>query len=97
MKKIIDWLKNHGLEYEYKSKTHKSDEYISIFIERDCIWINGFNHPMKYDKKITIHHNKYSGYGVYEQYGYSLTKQLLSCKKYELVLETIKERFMIKD
>ena len=92
MNKIVKWLKNHNINYEI-SQTG----CITILIEKDCIWMNGFGVPMKYDKKITIRHSKYLGYGVYEQYGYSLTKTIISCKKNELVLEKLKERFEIKD
>ena len=88
MNKIIEWLITHNIGYEC---------CIAIFIEKDCVWVNRFGEPMNYDKKITIHHDKYSGYGVYEQYGYSLTKTIISCKKNELVLEKLKERFEIKD
>ena len=92
MSKIIEWLISHNIDYELSK-----DGCITIFIEKDCVWVNGFGEPMNYDKKITIRYDKYSGYGVYEQYGYSLTKPIISCKKHELVLEKLKDRFRIED
>ena len=97
MKKILKWLEEHGIEYTLSSSRRDREERITIILEKDCVWINGFNQPMKYDKKITIHHNKYSGYGVYEQYNYSMTKTLVSCKKLEGVIDTLKDRLSIED
>lgn len=92
MNKIIEWLITHNTNYELSK-----DGCITIFIEKDCVWVNGFGEKMKFDKKITIRHDKYSGYGVYEHYGYLLTKTIISCIKHEPVLEKLKERFEIKD
>ena len=60
MQKILKWLDAHGINYTVSSNRRDRTEYITIILEKDCIWINGFNQPMKFDKKITIHHNKYS-------------------------------------
>ena len=73
------------------------DGCITIYLEKDCVWVNSFGEEMKFDKKITIRYDKYSGYGIYEQYAYSLTKTIIICKKHEFVLEKFKERFEIKD
>lgn len=96
MKKILKWLEENGIKNYTLSKRGK-DDCITIILEKNCVWINGFNQPMKFDKKITIHHNKYSGYGVFEQYNYSMTKTLVSCKKLEGVIETLKDRLSIED
>lgn len=90
MKKILKWLDDNNIDYVFSSKG--KEECITIILETDCIWINGFGEPMKYDKKITIHHNKYLGYGVYEQYMYSRTKTLMSSKKFEDVIDALKSR-----
>ena len=97
MKKILKWLEEHGIEYTLSSSSRDREERITIILEKDCVWINGFNQHMKFDKKITIHHNKYSGYGVYEQYDYSMTKTLVTCKKWEIVVEELKDRLSIED
>lgn len=92
MKKILKWLDDNNIGYILASEG--TSEYITIILETDCIWINGFGEPMKYDKKITIHHNKYLGYGVYEQYMYSRTKTLVSTKRYEDVIDVLQSRLL---
>lgn len=97
MQKILKWLESQGIKYILSSNRSNKEECITIVLEKDCIWINGFNKPMKYDKIITIHHNKYLGYGVYEQYEYSMTKTLVSCKKWEMVVDALKNRLNIEN
>lgn len=92
MKKIIKWLDDNNIDYVLASEG--TSEYITIILETDCIWINGFGEEMKYDKKINIHYNKQLGYGVYEQYMYSRTKTLVSTKRYKDVVDTLKLKLL---
>ena len=91
MKKIMKWLEENGIQYTYTE--HRKNKYIDIVLEKDCIWINGFNQHMKYDKSIRIHQDTYKTYGVFETYEYSMTKTLKTSKKADIIIETLMERF----
>lgn len=91
MKKIIKWLEENGIQYTYAERG--KNKYIYIILEKDCIWINGFNQSMKYDKIIRVHQDTYKTYGVFETYEYSMTKTLKTSKKADIIIEALAERF----
>lgn len=91
MKKIIKWLELNGFNFTYEERN--KNKFITIVLEKDCIWINGFNQPMKYDKDIVIHQDSYKTYGIYERYDYSLTKTLKTSKKANDIINILKIRF----
>lgn len=93
MKKVIKWLDEHNINYSLS--TEGKDECITIILETDCIWINGFGKPMKFDKKVRVLYDKYLGYRVYEQYGYNLTKTLATCRKADMTIDVLNKRFNI--
>lgn len=91
MKKIIKWLELNGIQYTYKESG--KNKYIDIIIEKNCVWINGFNQPMKYNKMVRIMQDTYKTYGLYETYNYSMTKTLETSKKCDVIIEALKRRF----
>lgn len=88
MSKIKKWLEAQGIQY-----TVKEDAIISIILEPDCIWINGFGEPMRYDKKISIVKNTYKDYIVTEITGYSMHHRLCWTGKQDEVIRVLAERF----
>lgn len=91
MKKIMKWLEENGIQYTYTERG--KNKYIDIVLEKDCIWINGFNQPMKYNKTIRVHQDTYKTYGAFETYDYSMTKTLKTSKKADAIIEALTERF----
>ena len=95
MSKILKWLEEHNISYTIeKMKSVKADR-IRIVLEKDCVWINGFGQPMKYDKEITI--VKSTSYGTYymqEVTGMSLSKSLCTTTKQTDIITALEKRFL---
>ena len=53
--KIIKYLTESGIKYVYNVN-------IVITLETDCIWVNGYNEKMHYNKALYISQNKYKTY-----------------------------------
>ena len=88
-------LKGNGCCYGWMSYDCSGDgrERLKDALEKLAAF-EGFGKEMKYDKKITIHHNNHLGYRVYEQYMYSRTKTLVSTKRYKDVVDTLKLKLL---
>lgn len=87
----MKWLEQNGIQYSYKQCGNT--KHIDIILEKDCIWINGFNEPMKYDKKIRITQDTYKTYGAYETYNYNMARTLEVSKKADTIIEALEKRF----
>lgn len=88
MKKIMKWLDSMNIKYDL------NNGYIVIILEKDCIWVNGFGEPMKYDKKISIYKNPYSEYVIYEVTGYNLHKKLFQGSRADNAIYTLDKRLL---
>lgn len=91
MGKIIKWLEAQGIEFQYSEK--RRSKCVVILLEKDCIWVNGFNQPMRYDRNITIYYNTYKTYTVTEVTGYSRHATLAISTRAEDIIEVLAERF----
>jgi len=81
--KVEKWLNENNIE-------HTSDnDLIEIMIEPNCVWINGFGKPMKYDRKYRVLKNKYRDYFVIEVTGYNLHHQHCWTKKQDTVIDVL--------
>ena len=85
MTKIRKWLDDNGIAYEY-------DGHITIYLERDCIWVNGFGEDMRYNKLIAVYQNTYSKYIVREITGYSMSHQIIYTSKQDSVIDALNTR-----
>ena len=91
MNKIKKWLDINGIKYTYTEKGNS--KYIDIILENGCVWVNGFNESMTYDKVMRIYQDTYKNYVVTETYGYNLTKTIKKNTKADVIIEALKERF----
>lgn len=86
MTQIIKWLEAQGVGYSVNPHS------ITIMLEKDCVWINGFGEPMKWDRKIVIYKNPYKEYRAYEMVGYNMSEQLCWTSKQSKVIEALQKR-----
>lgn len=91
MNKIKKWLEAQGIKFEYIDE--RVNKYIVIVLEKDCVWINGYGEPMKYDHKITIAQNTYKTYGVSEKTGYSRYESLGHSTRANDIIDILQKRF----
>ena len=95
MSRIIKWLKENGIAFTESTNENSTCKYITIILEQDCIWINGYNEEMHYDKAINIVYSKsYKFYNVIEKTGYSLSKTLVNTSRSDVVIDTLSERLL---
>lgn len=84
--KIIKYLTESGIKYDY------NDVDIVITLETDCIWVNGYNEEMHYNKTLHISQNKYKTYFLIETTGYNMSRTLCSTGKQEEIIKVLQER-----
>lgn len=88
MNKIIKALEEKGIKYTLDKKGN-----ITIELEKDCIWINGYNEEMKYNKKVSIYKDTYKNYFMVEVTGYNLSKTISKSTKQDIIVDAINTRF----
>ena len=91
MNKVKKWLDANGIQYTYTEKGNS--KYIDIILESGCVWVNGFNENMYYDKSIRIYQDTYKNYVITETYDYNLTKTIKKNTKADIIIEALEERF----
>lgn len=89
--KIKKWLELNNIKYTYK--VEGNNKYMDIILESGCIWENGFNEAMTYNKSIRIYQDTYKNYVITETYGYNLTKTIKKNTKADIIIEALKKRF----
>ena len=89
MNKIIKALEEKGIKYIVDKKGN-----IIIELEKNCIWINGYNEEMKYNKQVSIHKDTYKNYIMGETTGYNLSKTIAKSTKQDNIINAINERFL---
>lgn len=91
--RIVKWLDANKIDYTVeKTRDMRSNTIYTITLETDCEWVNGFGKPIKYNKVIRITDYFYSGYGVVEVTGYSLSHSLYFGNKQEGVINALERR-----
>ena len=88
MNKIIKALEEKGIKYTLDNKGN-----ITIELEKNCIWINGYKEEMKYNKEISIIKDTYKNYIMVEVVGYNKVTTLVKNTKQDVVVESIIKRF----
>ena len=88
MNKIIKVLEEKGIKYTLDKKGN-----ITIELEKNCIWINGYNEEMKYNKKVSIYKDTYKNYIMGEVTGYNLSKTITKSTKQDDIINAINNRF----
>lgn len=86
---IEKWLKESGVSYsiEFQGKV----KYIVIVLEKDCVWVNGFNEKMLYDRKISIHRNTYGRFSAVIRDGYASHTLIICTGKQKEVVKALEE------
>ena len=94
MNKILKWLEENKISFTFEKAKCFKGFIITIMLEKDCEWVNGFGKIMKYDKKITITKStSYNSYHMQEVTGMSLSKGLCNTTKQEVIIDALKKRF----
>ena len=91
MNKIIKWLTENGIPFITR-QTHYGI-HITIVIEPDCVWINGFGKEMHYEHHICIGQNTYKKYEVVENTGYARSHVLFCGGKADNAIKILAKRF----
>ena len=89
MSKIIKWLKENGIDFE-----QVREGCVTILLEKDCVWVNGFGEEMKYDKGIAVYKNTYRDYIITEKVGYNRTRKMFQGTRANDAIEVLKERLV---
>ena len=92
MNRIIRWLKEHGIAYSYSESGNS--KIIDIILEKDCIWINHYDEPIKYDKSIRVVQNTYKIYKAYETYQHNMTATLRISGRSSDIIDVLEERIL---
>jgi len=88
LKNIKKWLINNNIEFEIVNN------YIVIYKEKNCCWINGYNEKMYYDKKISIYQNTYKEYIIGETIGYNLGGKIYQSGKQTNIIEFLNKKLI---
>lgn len=93
MRKITLWLDEQKIPYTVK--THIGGRTgISIPLEQDLIWINGFGDEMKWDRSIWITQDTRKKYHAWVTIGYNRSMPIIEHEgKQSNVIEAIKRYF----
>lgn len=85
MKQIIKCINDKGIEFRKFKYLHENA--IKIIVEKDNIFINGFQEEMKWDRELIIYQDRYKKYILKETIGILSTKTHIETgKQKELVL-----------
>lgn len=91
MKKLIKWLEENNIKFTYTDKG--VDKYITITLEEDAVWVNGFGEDMHYTKVIRIWYSTYKVYTATETTGYNLYNTLAKSTKVDNIIKALAVRF----
>ena len=89
MNTIIKFLKENNINFIENKKR------ITITLENNCVWINGYGEKMYYNKTINIIKDTYANYILTETMGYNKTKTLLKATKQSKIIDGLKIRLNI--
>ena len=91
MNKIIKWLTDNGIEFTTEYGHHGM--IITITLEEDCIWVNGFGKDMHYARTIRVFQDTYKKYEIIEKVGYASFHALFRGGKADNAIEILTKRF----